>query len=221
MSAGQSVWIPASELVTDTALAKWAQERQSGDLHRVDFQVPSGFEGYCRIFHRVQSSGEGMPWSHFAERAGVAMRADIHWTEIERKLGNQIGIGPETGSMDDASFQSFLQVIRDRHESDIELIAGFWNGIYKFGILGSETVELGLRDQVLFKSGLDALIDAARTGVADFPGLLWPSDRMWYMSTEIDYNSTLLGGPLDLIETVLSADSLEALPAWPDLDLTY
>lgn len=48
------------ELVSDTTVADWASRRQSGDLYRVDFQVPAGFEKYCRILHRVHGEFDTM-----------------------------------------------------------------------------------------------------------------------------------------------------------------
>ena len=41
----------------------------------------------------------------------------------------------------------------------------------------------------------------------------WPHDRAWFVSTEIDYAWTYLGGPARLIEDVLADPRLEALAA--------
>lgn len=61
------------ELVSDTSVADWATRRQSGDVYRVDFQVPAGFEKYCRVLHRVHGPSDGdpsdsfLPWSDYAQ----------------------------------------------------------------------------------------------------------------------------------------------------------
>ena len=47
------------------------------------------------------------------------------------------------------------------------------------------------------------------------PNLLWPDDRRWSVATEIDFDSTLLGGPTDLINDVLRGEDLEAWPVGP------
>lgn len=48
------------------------------------------------------------------------------------------------------------------------------------------------------------------------PSLFWPSDRSWCVATEIDLDSTLVGGPADLVDAVLAAPDLEAWPIGVD-----
>ena len=45
------------------------------------------------------------------------------------------------------------------------------------------------------------------------PKLWWPDDRVWIVATEIDYAWTYVGGTSALIESILTTDGLEALPA--------
>ena len=47
------------------------------------------------------------------------------------------------------------------------------------------------------------------------PNLFWSDDRSWCVASEIDFDSTLLGGPNDLIDEVLRCDDLEAWPVGP------
>jgi hypothetical protein len=76
------------------------------------------------------------------------------------------------------------------------------------------------RGYYLFTGPID---DALRIGswpTADWflprsPNLFWPDDRSWCVATEIDFDSTLLGGPPDLIDDVLRRDDLEAWPVGP------
>jgi len=82
------------------------------------------------------------------------------------------------------------------------------------------------RDYFLFAGPVEAADDFAmeRPG-SDFidrqtPQLFWPGDRAWCVATEIDYDSTLVGGTRDLIEEILAHDALEAFPVGPDDDLT-
>ncbi len=53
------------------------------------------------------------------------------------------------------------------------------------------------------------------------PQLSWPSDLAWCVATEIDFDSTLVGGSEELVEAVLAQDELEAYPVAPDDDLTF
>ncbi|OJV81174.1 MAG: hypothetical protein BGO37_17060 [Cellulomonas sp. 73-92] len=89
------------------------------------------------------------------------------------------------------------------------------------GVLGGPMLELPGRHHMLFAGSLDdvgALAEgAARADVRPFrpgtrtPSLLWPDDRSWCVATEVDLDSTLVGGPRRLIDTVLADETLEAL----------
>ncbi|MTD15001.1 hypothetical protein GIS00_13740 [Nakamurella sp. YIM 132087] len=53
------------------------------------------------------------------------------------------------------------------------------------------------------------------------PNLLWPADRSWCVATEIDFDSTLVGGPAALINDLLYGSSgLETWPVRPEDDLS-
>lgn len=41
------------------------------------------------------------------------------------------------------------------------------------------------------------------------PNLFWPSDRAWFLNTDVDLDSTLIGGSRLLIDELLTADDLE------------
>jgi hypothetical protein len=44
------------------------------------------------------------------------------------------------------------------------------------------------------------------------PSILWPEDRAWVLVTEIDYDSTIVAGSLDLVTDLLREPAVEALP---------
>jgi hypothetical protein len=53
------------------------------------------------------------------------------------------------------------------------------------------------------------------------PNLFWPADRAWCVASEIDFDSTLVGGSTDLIGAILDAPGLDAWPVAPDDSLAY
>lgn len=67
------------------------------------------------------------------------------------------------------------------------------------------------------------LEDARRIGswvTADWflprsPNLWWPDDQRWCVASEIDFDSTLVAGPTDLIDELVHRDDLEAWPIGP------
>jgi hypothetical protein len=54
------------------------------------------------------------------------------------------------------------------------------------------------------------------SGVGQPPNLMWPSDRAWFVATEIDFDSTLVGGDQTLIGEILNDELLEACPVNPN-----
>ncbi|HEU4420989.1 MAG TPA: hypothetical protein VFR67_00430, partial [Pilimelia sp.] len=81
------------------------------------------------------------------------------------------------------------------------------------------------RSYLLFRGPLRAALEMGwRDSVMGFdpqsPSLLWPADRSWCVGTEIDFDSTLVGGSTDLVDAVLAAPGLEVWPVNPDDDLT-
>ena len=81
------------------------------------------------------------------------------------------------------------------------------------------------RDYLLFRGPLRAALDVGWQGSPSgfepqSPSLLWPADHSWCVGTEIDFDSTLVGGPADLVDAVLTTPGLDAWPVEPDDDLT-
>lgn len=53
------------------------------------------------------------------------------------------------------------------------------------------------------------------------PQLIWPRDRAWVLGTEIDFDSTLVGGSRALVDAILGDDAFEAFEVTAETDLTY
>jgi hypothetical protein len=51
--------------------------------------------------------------------------------------------------------------------------------------------------------------------------LFWPTDRSWCVATEVDFDSTLVGGDADLIAAILAEPDLETWAVEPDDDLAW
>lgn len=81
------------------------------------------------------------------------------------------------------------------------------------------------RGYLLFTGSLRAALDMGDQVTDDFfdpqsPNLVWPADRSWCLASEIDFDSTLIAGPVELIEAVLAAPALEAWPVGAGDDLS-
>jgi hypothetical protein len=81
------------------------------------------------------------------------------------------------------------------------------------------------RDYLLFCGPLQAALDMGWHGSPSgfepqSPSLFWPGDHSWCVSTEIDFDSTLVGGSAEVVNAILAAPGLDAGPVEPDDDLT-
>ena len=52
------------------------------------------------------------------------------------------------------------------------------------------------------------------------PNILWPADRSWFLATEIDFDSTVVGGSHELVGDILSNPQLEVAEVTEDTDLS-
>ncbi|MDK1327666.1 hypothetical protein [Arthrobacter sp. zg-Y1143] len=93
------------------------------------------------------------------------------------------------------------------------------------GVFGAARLELPGRKYLLFNAGLSLFADprwqeASGWDGLQSPNLLWPKDRQWFLATEIDFDSTLVGGSAALIDALVQSDVVECLAVPPDGDLT-
>jgi hypothetical protein len=77
------------------------------------------------------------------------------------------------------------------------------------------------RDYVLLTGPLSCATrirdsDRPKLSRSQSPNLFWPADRGWFVASEIDFDSTLVGGSADLVRSILSASGLDAWQVGPD-----
>ena len=53
------------------------------------------------------------------------------------------------------------------------------------------------------------------------PNLMWPPSKEWFVASEIDFDSTLVGGSTELIRAILDAPELDAWPVKPADSLAF
>ncbi|MDQ1130044.1 hypothetical protein [Microbacterium sp. SORGH_AS_0888] len=98
-------------------------------------------------------------------------------------------------------------------------------------------LELPGREHVLFRGELGVFSrsdwptavpwadrELAEAGFARFaqsPSILWPADRSWVLVTEVDWDSTIVGGTSEVIRALCADPAVEALPLPADARLTW
>jgi hypothetical protein len=76
------------------------------------------------------------------------------------------------------------------------------------------TLELPVREYFLFRGPIAAALEM-RSRWDQSPNLFWPEDRAWFMASEIDFDSTVIGGSSELLQALLGAPELDAWPVDP------
>lgn len=82
------------------------------------------------------------------------------------------------------------------------------------------------RDYLLLAGPLEAALQLGYWhGPASFapqsPNLFWPTDRAWCVASEIDFDSTLVGGTVELVDAILEPPEFDSWPVEPDDSLAY
>ena len=91
-------------------------------------------------------------------------------------------------------------------------------------VAGAAKLELPGRRYLLFNADLAVFADpgwhqANGWDMLQSPNLLWPEDRAWFLASEIDMDSTIVGGSALLIDELGQSGTVEALPVPPDGEL--
>lgn len=66
---------------------------------------------------------------------------------------------------------------------------------------------------LLLTGPLDAAGELGMTLYDQSPSLFWPDDRAWLVATDVDLDSTYIGGSAALVRDLLGDERLEAVPA--------
>jgi hypothetical protein len=87
--------------------------------------------------------------------------------------------------------------------------------------LGRGRVRLPGRDYLLLEGPVSAATKIGHWAVPGWflpqsPNLFWPADRAWCAASEIDFDSTLIGGSTELIEAILDSPRFDAWVVSPE-----
>ncbi len=84
------------------------------------------------------------------------------------------------------------------------------------------------RDYLLLAGSLEAALQigdwygpAAFAFASQSPNLFWPTDRAWCVASEIDFDSTLVGGTIELVDAILQAPEFDSWRVQPGDSLAH
>ncbi|SCK52519.1 hypothetical protein [Streptomyces sp. WMMB 322] len=199
--------------IDDTAPARWVEESARDLSPAVPTPLPAGFEAYARVLHPAEAAGGGfLTWRDIAARSGRDLGAGTRFAEI----AGTVEAEPRQGSFPEELLPVLCDVLAS-HTSDPEhCVMGLWDG---WGWIGCgddvPRADLGSRAYLLYEGPVGAAADMGERGAGFFfpqsPNLWWPGDRSWCVATDVDLDSTFVGGSARLIGDLTGGDRLEAL----------
>ena len=226
--------------VDDASEAQWVPDRLSLDP-TVNFCVPKGYCSHVRIFHparrlRIENGRileAPATWKAVAALRGRTAHGLMQWPGINvlpplddpvmdllLEAGHTVIDVPDEGSLPIETAIPLRRVLERHTESPDSCWIGVWEGFggFRAGIPSTESISTRHRRWRLFRGPLRALelsfIEPRHTHQS--ANLLWPQDRGWFVATEIDNDSTYVGGSEDLVADLLDCSELETYAANPE-----
>lgn len=208
--------------------------RPSGEVHEADWAisrldaehpyevrglVPSVFEAYVRVLHAVRTTGRAgrrlTRWRDLAGAAGLAaLGRQVQFHQVTAQAGiSEPGVTLH-GHLADEDLGALGDVLAGHTGTADRCWFGVWTG---YGPPGDDqipgiTMSAPLAREYYLYSG--ALPDVGTLGPG--PGIWWPDDRAWFVASDVDLDSTYIGGSVALASRLLNCPPLEVLPAEPD-----
>ena len=195
--------------------------------------VPPVFDAYLRILHPARRpDGRPVRWLEVAEWSGGTIHALAQFHQMARPRGLGLhsppfAAPPRSGVLDSATLEALCETLV-RHTATPELCCfGVWDG---FGWIPPDMtlaarLKLSERTYLTFRGPLNAVREIGwRPGEGlhghgfpagfgfqqESPSIMWPSDRRWFVATEVDLDSTFVGGTAALVQDLLADERLEA-----------
>ena len=199
----------------DVSAGGWIAPRLGGGFGAVGRVCPRGFEAYARVFHPV--GDDGMRWCEVAATMGRTAHPLMQWARISglfygtRMFGDWQGDQPVSGALGSTRLAALAAAIG----GDAPVTLGVWTGYgdLAHSVRSSATLDLPGREYALYRGRLEALRDSRwsragdwPTSATDTPNLAWPDDHSWFIASEIDFDSTVVGGTRELVDRVLASD---------------
>ena len=230
------------ETVQDADSARWVTEGLGafGDL-KVTSVVPRCFDGYARICHpakrtelrngRIES--RLIRWSEVAVENGRSAHRRMAWRRVcgvppldegvaKRMVetGRVVYEDPAEGSCPVEVGIRLLQVLKRHTPCPGDCWFGLWDG---FGWWSDMTAAIKSRHRtwLLFRGPLAGVtLPLHDSWPHQSSNLIWPPGRSWFVATDVDMNSTYVGGSAELIQELAGESSLEAYRVCPEDDIT-
>ena len=229
-------------LLLDVAAGRWVEESLGSRFAHVEALLPRGYAAYARLFHPAMTQDDQqVRWSTVAEWSGKIHHRLMSFEGISvpkpgyGSTDRPWADDPWKGRMEPEDIVALSRFLSDFTSTPEQYFFAVWDGYGSFSVGGSALMTpsggipllppmgvekaqriKGVAREYLLYSGPPTFIDFLDFSGLDGPNIWWPADRSWCVSTDIDLDSTYVGGSEECIERLLSHPSLEVLRTTSD-----
>jgi hypothetical protein len=220
----------------------WIKPGLGGEFGAVSQLVPKIFDAYARVFRPASDEDRNpVTWAEVAARLGRVAHREMQFDQIAgipdtfaQEGPIWPGETPETGEMEAADMDRLCAILAAHIADPDDCFIGYcWidhsRELEKLPPELRTGSDLHLpygRDHAVFAGPLSSIPrfrwsedeawgDHARVS----PNLVWPADLSWFVVSEVDFDSTLVGGGRELIDALVAAPGLEVYEVEPDTSL--
>jgi hypothetical protein len=229
------------EWSNEVEAAEWIVRRLHPFASDVGSLVPEDFAAYVRILHPARGpDGESLRWADLAREAGVELHPALQFESLVEEARARAVDEPSRGTLEPEELDALTEILARHTGRPDRCWFSLWDG---YGWLqgppavaglarrrglrrrpadlpdvphvpaGTARVEIPHRALLLYEGPVDAAAAFVRYPMGQSPNLWWPDDRGWCVASEIDFDSTYVGGSEALAGELLHDERLEVLPA--------
>lgn len=189
--------------------------------------VPRVFGAYARVFHPAHAwDGSEVRWATVAASSGRTMHALAEFIalspEVRTSAGHPVLQPPSDGELPPTTLATLVDDFARYTSTPDDCHFGVWEGYGGAAAALHRAAKLRLpeRTYLLLRGPLRGVQDIGwQWDSGSFhqrsPNLMWPSDRAWFLASEIDLDSTFVGGSAELVAALIADPGLEAWPVSP------
>ena len=238
---GRGFHPPGLTFLPDVSPARWVEEGLGREFATVGALIPRGFASYVRLFHPARDENDGrVRWAEVAGWSGRTVHPLMAFEGISAPVSG-FGTGdapwsedPTHGSLDEDDAIALAGFLAGFTGTPDRSFFAVWEGYGQFSPGGmsvlsypggskalsppDEVLTAGRikgigRDYLLYAGPLTAIVSFFAGFWHDSPSIWWPEDRAWCVATDIDLDTTYVGGAAGCIDALMNSPSFEVLPA--------
>ena len=208
----------AIRYVTDLGAASWIRGHLHPFAQDAGSVMPAVYDDYARLFHPAGRDDAPVSWRAIAEANGRTVHPEMQFGSIagawrQSPRPDVWSTPPQTGSLPPEIRSALTDVLRAHTTTPERCWFAVWEGWGGFDP-GTSRFDLPGRRYFLATGAIDAAASSVLEGWAEqSPSMWWPDDRSWFVSTEIDFTYTYVGGTRECIDAILAHPDIEALRA--------